>query len=56
MNVWSGQTIRLVFEANDRGRDSLLEVGNDDVRAAPPEPQVANLVNPSSLHSSLPTA
>jgi carboxypeptidase T len=36
MNAWSGQTIRLVFEAADGGRDSLLEVGIDDVRIERP--------------------
>jgi hypothetical protein len=38
MNAWSGQTIRLVFEAADRGRESLLEVGIDDVRVERPHP------------------
>jgi carboxypeptidase T len=36
MNAWSGQTIRIVFEAADGGRDSLLEVGIDDVRVERP--------------------
>jgi carboxypeptidase T len=34
--AWSGQTIRIVFEAVDGGRDSLLEVGIDDVRVERP--------------------
>jgi len=36
MNTWSDQTIRIVFEAADGGRDSLLEVGIDDVRVERP--------------------
>jgi len=34
--AWSGRTIRIVFEATDGGRDSLLEVGIDDVRVERP--------------------
>ncbi len=36
LNTWSGQTIRIVIEAVDGGRDSLLEVGIDDVRVERP--------------------
>jgi len=34
--AWGGRTIRIVFEATDGGRDSLLEVGIDDVRVERP--------------------
>jgi hypothetical protein len=34
--AWNGRTIRIVFEATDGGRDSLLEVGIDDVRVERP--------------------
>ena len=33
---WAGQTIRIVFETTDGGRDSLIEAGVDDVRVERP--------------------
>jgi carboxypeptidase T len=36
LTAWGGKTIRVVFEATDGGRDSLLEVGIDDVRVERP--------------------
>ena len=36
LGAWSGRTIRIVFEAADGWRDSLLEVGIDDVRIERP--------------------
>lgn len=36
LSAWSGQSDRIVFEAADGGRDSLLEVGLDDVRVERP--------------------
>ena len=48
---WAGQTIHVVFEADDGGADNLVEAGVDDVRIRLPArqmrpgPPVADLPN-----------
>ena len=36
LDAWAGQTIRIRFEAADRGADSIVEAGVDDVRVTRP--------------------
>jgi len=38
LDAWAGQSIRIVFQARDMGRDSLIEAAIDDVRIERPVP------------------